>query len=193
MKNVKKTETYFDWSTLFLCQSRSILPKAYKRNVRIIDISFHSRYLKSRIQKQCQHVLSTMKPNTFFRRLFGLTKKEKREEEMQKEKMRSERENRLFDLVEEIEEELQRFEERNKRRKAIDRRKKMELEVEEERKRRKFYDLCQFFERRGYEFFTRTPILKMGDLYPDLDEFVPPTNNRVWQKKMVQMYPSLRW
>ena len=31
MKNVKKTETYFDWSTLFLCQSRSILSKVYKR------------------------------------------------------------------------------------------------------------------------------------------------------------------
>ena len=134
-----------------------------------------------------------MKPNKFFRRLFGLTKKEKREEEMQKEKMRSERENRLFDLVEEIEEELQRFEEKNRRRKAIERRKKMELELEEERKRRKFYDLCQFFERRGYEFFTRTPMVKMGDLYPDLDEFVPPTNNRLWQKKMVQMYPSLQW
>ena len=134
-----------------------------------------------------------MKANKFFRRLFGLTKKEKREEEMQKEKMRSERESRLFDLVEEIEEELQRFEEKNRRRKAIDRRKKMELELEEKRKRRKFYDLCQFFERRGYEFFTRTLMVKMGDLYPDLDEFVPPTNNRVWQKKMAQMYPSLQW
>ena len=134
-----------------------------------------------------------MKPNKFSRRLFGLTKKEKREEEMQKEKIRSERENRLFDLVEEMEEEFQRFEERNRRRKAIDRRKKMELELEEQRKRRKFYDLCQFFERRGYEFFTRSPMVKMRDLYPDLDEFVPPTNNRVWQKKMIQMYPSLQW
>ena len=176
MKNVKKTEMYFDWSTLFLCQSRSILPEAYKRSAN--GLLF----------------LSTMKPIKFFRRLFGLSKKEKREEE--KQKMRSEWENRLFNLLEEMEEEFERFErfeERNRRRRAIDRRKKMELELEEERKRRKFYDLCQFFERRGYEFFTRTPLLKMGDLYPDLEEFVPPTNNWVWQRRMVQMYPSLQW
>ena len=135
-----------------------------------------------------------MKPIKFFRILFGLTKKEKREEE--KQKMRSERENRLFDLVEEMEEEFERivrFEERNRRRRAVDRRKKMELELEEERKRRKFYDLSQFFERREYEFFTRTPLVKMGDLYPDLEEFLPPTNNRVWQRRMVEMYPSLQW
>ena len=134
-----------------------------------------------------------MKPVKFFRRLFGLSKKEKREEE--KQRMRSERENRLFDLVEEMEEEFERivrFEERNRRR-VVDRRKKMELELEEERKRRKFYDLCQFFERRGYEFFTRTPMVKMGDLYPDLEQFVPPTSNRAWQKKMMEMYPSLQW
>ena len=138
--------------------------------------------------------LSTMKPGKFFRRLFGLSKKEKREEE--KQRMRTERENRLFDLVEEMEEEFERivrFEERNRRRRAVDRRKKMELELEEERKRRKFYDLCQFFERRGYEFFTRTTMVKMGDLYPNLDEFVPPTNNRTWQRGMVEMYPSLQW
>ena len=135
-----------------------------------------------------------MKPGKFFRRLFGLSKKEKREEE--KQKMRSERENRLFNLVEEMEEEFERivrFEERNRRRRAVDRRKKMELELEEERKRRKFYDLCQVFERKGYEFFTRTPLVKMGDPYPDLEEFVPPTNNWVWQRRMVEMYPSLQW
>ena len=135
-----------------------------------------------------------MKPGKFFRRLFGLSKKEKREEE--KQSMRSERENRLFDLVEEMEEEFERiviFEERNRRRRAVDRRKKMELELEEERKRRKFYDLCQFFERRGYEFFTRTTMVKMGDLYPDLQEFVPPTSNQAWQRRMVEMYPSLQW
>ena len=177
MKNVKKPETCFDWLTLFLGQSRSILPEAYKRSVN--GLLF----------------LSTMKPGKFFRRLFGLSKKEKREEE--KQSMRSERENRLFDLVEEMEEEFERivrFEERNRRRRrAVDRRKKMELELEEERKRRKFYDLSQFFERRGYEFFTRTTMVKMGDLYPDLQEFVPPTNNRVWQRRMVEMYPSLQW
>ena len=176
MKHVKKSETCFDWSTLFLCQSRSILPEAYKRSVN--GLLF----------------LSTMKPGKFFRRLFGLSKKEKREEE--KQRMRSEWENRLFNLVEEMEEEFERFErfeERNRRRRAVDRRKKMELELEEERKRRKFYDLCQFFERRGYEFFTRTPLLKMGDLYPDLQEFVPPTNNLVWQRRMMEMYPSLQW
>ena len=176
MKNVKKSETCFDWPTLFLCQSRSILPETYKRSVN--GLLF----------------LSTMKPGKLFRRLFGLSKKEKREEE--KQRMRTEWENRLFNLVEEMEEEFEslvRFEERNRRRRAVDRRKKMELELEEERKRRKFYDLCQFFERRGYEFFTRTPLLKMGDLYPDLDEFVPPTNNRVWQRRMVEMYPSLQW
>ena len=135
-----------------------------------------------------------MTPSKFFRRLFGLTKKEKREEE--KQRMRSERENRLFDLVEEMEEEFERFvrfEERNRRRRTIDRRKKMELELGEERKRRKFYDLCQFFERRGYEFFTRKPMVKMGDLYPDLEQFVPPTSNRAWKKKMMEMYPSLPW
>ena len=103
-----------------------------------------------------------MKPIKFFRRLFGLSKKEKREEE--KQRMRSEWENRLFNLVEEMEEEFERFEERNRRRRAVDRRKKMELELEE-RKKRKFYDLCQFFERRGYEFFTRTPLLKMGEIF----------------------------
>ena len=176
MKNVKKPETCFDWLTLFLCQSRSILPEAYKRSVD--GLLF----------------LSTMKPSKFFRRLFGLSKKEKREDE--KQRMRTEWENRLFNLVEEMEEEFEslvRFEERNRRRRAVDRRKKMELELEEERKRRKFYDLCQLFERRGYEFFTRTPLLKMGDLYPDLDEFVPPTNNRAWQRRMVEMYPSLQW
>ena len=175
MKNVKKPEAYFDWSTLFLCQSRSILPEAYKRSVG--GLLF----------------LSTMKPAKFFRRLFGLSKKEKREE---KQSMRTERENRLFDLVEEMEEEFERivrFEERNRRRRVVDRRKKMELELEEERKRRKFYDLCQFFERRGYEFFTRTTMVKMGDLYPDLQEFVPPTSNRAWQRRMVEMYPSLQW
>ena len=87
-----------------------------------------------------------MKPSKFFRRLFGLSKKEKREEE--KQRMRTQWENRLFNLVEEMEEEFEslvRFEERNRRRRAVDRRKKMELELEEERKRRKFYDLCQFF------------------------------------------------
>ena len=175
MKNVKKPETYFGWLTLFLCQSRSILPEAYKRSVG--GLLF----------------LSTMKPGKFFRRLFGLSKKEKREE---KQSMRSERENRLFDLVEEMEEEFERivrFEERNRRRRVVDRRKKMELELEEERKRRKFYDLGQFFERRGYEFFTRTTMVKMGDLYPDLQEFVPPTSNRAWQRRMVEMYPSLQW
>ena len=30
MKNVKKPETYFDWSPSFLCQSRSILFRVYK-------------------------------------------------------------------------------------------------------------------------------------------------------------------
>ena len=107
MKNVKKPETCFDWSTLFLCQSRPILPEPYKRSVN--GLLF----------------LSTMKPIKFFRRLFGLSKKEKREEE--KQKMRSEWENRLFNLVEEMEEEFERFErfeERNRRRRAIDRRKK---------------------------------------------------------------------
>ena len=176
MKNVKKSETCFDWIPPILYRSRSILPEAYKRSVN--GLLF----------------LSTMKPIKFFRRLFGLSKKEKREEE--KQKMRSEWENRLFNLVEEMEEEFERFErfeERNRRRRAVDRRKKMELELEEERKRRKFYDLCQFFERRGYEFFTRTPLLKMGDLYSDLEEFVPPTNNRLWQRRVMQMYPSLQW
>ena len=176
MKNVKKPETCFDWLTLFLCRSRSILPEAYKRSVNALLF------------------LSTMKPGKFFRRLFGLSKKEKREEE--KQRMRTEWENRLFNLVEEMEEEFEslvRFEERNRRRRAVDRRKKMELELEEERKRKKFYDLCQFFERRGYEFFTRTPMVKMGDVYPDLQEFVPPTSNRAWQRRMVEMYPSLQW
>ena len=30
IKNVKETQTHFDWATLFLCQSRSILPKSIK-------------------------------------------------------------------------------------------------------------------------------------------------------------------
>ena len=174
-KNVKKTETHFDWSTLFLCQSRSILPKAYKRNVNALFCLF------------------TMKAFKFLRGLFGSTKKEKkdkREEEMRKERMRTEREKQLLDLIEEMEEDFRWFEERN-RRKAIDRRKKME--IEEERKRRKFRALYEFFERRGNEFYTRTAILKIGDLYPDLLEFIPPTKNQSWQKKMVRLYPSLQW
>ena len=67
------------------------------------------------------------------------------------------------------------------------------VEMKEERKKRKFHALCQFFERRGYEFYTRTPMVKMGDIYPDLREFMPPTENRAWQRKVAQLYPSLRW
>ena len=123
-------------------------------------------------------VLFTMKAFKFLRGLLGSTKKDKkdkREKEIRKEKMRTERENYLFNLIEEMEEHFRWFEERN-RRKAIDRRrKKMEIELEEERKKRKFHALCQFFERRGYEFYTRTPMIKMGDLYLDLREFIPPT------------------
>ena len=168
-KNVKKTETYFDWSTLFLNQSRSILPKAYKRNVNALFYLF------------------TMKAFKFLRGLFGSTKKEKkdrREEEMRKEKMRTERENQLFDLIEEMEGDFRWFEKRN-RRKAMNRRKNMEIEDER--------TLCQFFERRGYEFYTCTPMVMMGDLYLDFKDFMPPTVNRAWQKKMTQLYPSLRW
>ena len=161
------------WTTLFLCQSRSILPKPIKGT--------SARY----------SVLFTMKAFKFIRGLFGKKeKKDRREEEMRKEKMRTEREKQLFDLIEEMEEDFRWFEERS-RRKAMNRRKKMEME--EERKRRKFYALCEFFERRGYEFFTRTPMVKMGDLYPDLKDFIPPTENRSWQKKMAQLYPSLQW
>ena len=104
--------------------------------------------------------------------------------------MRTERENQLFNLIEEMEEDFPWFEEKN-RRKAIIRRKKME--IEEERKRRKFKVLCEFFERRGYEFYTRTPMVKMGDLYPDLKEFMPPTENRAWRRKVAKLYPSLQW
>ena len=161
MKNVKKTETHFDWSTLFLCQSRSILPKPIKGT--------SMRY----------SVLFMMKAFKFLRGLFEKKeKKDKREEEMRKERMRTEREKQLFNLIEEMEEGFRWLEERN-RRKAIDRRrKKMEIALDEERKKRKFRALCQFFERRGYEFYTRTPMVKMGDLYPDLKEFMSPTENR---------------
>ena len=170
MKNVKKIETHFDWATLFLCQSRSILPKPIKGT------------------STCYSVLFTMKAFKFLRGLFGKKeKKDKREEEMRKERMRTEREKQLFNLIEEMEEDFRWFEERN-RRKAIDRRrKKMEVELDEERKKRKFRALCQFLERRGYEFFTRTPMVKMGDQYPDLWEFIPPTENRAWQKKMIKL------
>ena len=93
-KNVKKTETHFDWSTLILNQSRSILPKAYKRNFNALFCLF------------------TMKAFKFIRGLFG--KKDRREEEIRKEKMRTERENQLFNLIEEMEEEFRRFEEKNR-------------------------------------------------------------------------------
>ena len=113
---------------------------------------------------------------------------------MRKEKMRTERENQLFNLIEEMEEDFRWFEERNRRKALHRRRKKEEIEeMEEERKRRKYRALCEFFERRGYEFFTRTPMVKMRDLYPDLREFMPATGNRSWQKKMAQLYPSLQW
>ena len=83
-----------------------------------------------------------MKAFKFIRGLFGKKeRKDRREEEIRKEKMRTERENQLFNLIEEIEEEFQRFEEKN-RRKELDRRKekarrKMEMEMEEERKKKK--------------------------------------------------------
>ena len=99
-----------------------------------------------------------------------------------KEKMRAEWQNHLNLLLEKEMEEERRLEEKN-RRKAIDRRTKemeefenffQELEeilrleeiekMEKERKKRKFRALCQFFERRGYEFYTRTPMVKIGDL-----------------------------
>ena len=45
----------------------------------------------------------------------------------------------------------------------------IEKEMEEERrleeKKVKFKALCEFFERRGYEFYTRTPMVKMGGIY----------------------------
>ena len=65
-------------------------------------------------------------------------------------------------------------------------------EMEEDRKKRKFKALCEFFERRGYEFYTRTPMVKMGGIYPDFKEFMPPTENRAWQRKVAKLYPSLR-
>ena len=136
-----------------------------------------------------------MKAIKFLRGLFGSTKKEKkdrREEEIRKEKM-TEREKQLFDLIEEMEEDFRWFEERN-RRKALDRRrKKMEMEMGEERKKRKFKALCEFFERRGYEFYTSTQMVKMGDMYPNLEDFMPPTENRAWRRKVAKLYPSLQW
>ena len=102
----------------------------------------------------------------FIRGLFG--KKDRRKKEME------EWQNFLMEL-----EEVLRLEEIE--------------EMEEERKKRKFKALCEFFERRGYEFYTRTPMVKMGGLYPDLREFMPPTGNRSWQRKVVQLYPSQRW
>ena len=80
-----------------------------------------------------------MKAFKFIRGLFGKKeKKDRREEAMRKEKMRTERENQLFNLIEEMEEDFRWFEEKNSR-KAMNRRKKME--IEEERKRRKFHAL----------------------------------------------------
>ena len=165
---------HFDCSTL-MNQSRSILPKAYKRNFNALFCLF------------------TMNPFKFLRGLFGKKKKkDRREEEMRKEKMRTERENQLFNLIEEMKEEFRRFEEKN-RRKELDRRwKKMEMEMEEKRKRRKVHVLYQFFERRGYEFYTHTQMVKVEDLYPDLKDFMPPTENRAWQRKVTKLYPSLR-
>ena len=64
--------------------------------------------------------------------------------------------------------------------------------VEEERKERR-KALCAFFERRGYEFYTRTPIVKMGNLYPDLSEFMPPTENVALKAKLHQLYPGLTY
>ena len=61
-KNVKKTETHFDWATLILNQSRSILPKPIKRN---FNASF---------------CLFTMKAFKFLRGLFG--KKDRRKKEI---------------------------------------------------------------------------------------------------------------
>ena len=37
MKNVKKPETYFDWSPSFLCRSRSILSRVYKKPSRFFS------------------------------------------------------------------------------------------------------------------------------------------------------------
>ena len=65
------------------------------------------------------------------------------------------------------------------------------VDIEEQERTQIRTMLCSFFERRGYEFYTRTPMVKMGTLYPDLSEFVPPTANRAWQEKLKQLYPSL--
>ena len=91
-----------------------------------------------------------MKAFKFLRGLFGSTKKEKkdrREEEMRKEKMRTEREKQLFDLIEEMEEDFRWFEERN-RRKALDRRrKKMEMEMGKKERKESSKPSASFFNR----------------------------------------------
>ena len=64
-KNVKKTETHFDWMTLILNQTRSILPKAYKRNFNALFSLF------------------TMKAFKFLRGLYGKKEKKDRRKEME--------------------------------------------------------------------------------------------------------------
>ena len=55
------------------------------------------------------------------------------------------------------------------------------------------YPTCEFFDRWRYEFYTRNPMVQIGNMYPDLREFIPPTENRVLARKLAKLYPSLRW
>ena len=52
--------------------------------------------------------------------------------------------------------------------------------------------MVTFYLRRGYDYHTRQPAVKMGNLYPDLSEFIPSTMNCAWQGKLVKQYPCLK-
>ena len=52
--------------------------------------------------------------------------------------------------------------------------------------------MVEFYLRRGYDYHTRQPVVKMGNLYPELSEFIPPTMNSAWQGKLVKQYPCLK-
>jgi len=52
--------------------------------------------------------------------------------------------------------------------------------------------MVDFFLRRGYDYHTKRQVVKMGNLYPDLSEFMPPTMNNVWQRNIVKQYPLLK-
>ena len=82
---------------------------------------------------------------------------------------------------------------KSKQRSNDDRIREEEELVEEEVKNHRRKALCAFFERRGYEYYTRTPIVKMGNIYPDLSEFMPPTENVAWKAKLQQLYPGLTY